>query len=404
MEVRTFLIADIRGYTRFTEEYGDEAAARLAAKFADIVGEAVEMRQGKIVEIRGDEALTVFKSARSAIRAAMDAQRLFAEETDADHDLPLRVGIGIDSGEAVELEDGSYRGNALNVAARLCAAAHGDEVLVSEGTSHLAGRLPGLKYVDRGGLTLKGIAGQTRTFRVGWEGEDLKKDGSSTFFFFGNSSPGRRSAGKMIALAILVAAVTAGAVVWLTTGDNDKSNAAGTPTQSGSQTSGGTPTDSTGEPVAPMELAPLVPSRLWADCQVQTVANEDAVETAVCQPSQTTGKFAPDRWEVSLYPDDKALMQVYNDDREIAQLGRNFGHCSRTSWVGEFPWEHGPGKPGGRVFCYFNGDDAVIVWVHEKLDQPTHQPILAIASEGGLDHARLFRWWNTRHHVIGKVE
>src|SRR5215216_4115688 len=69
----------------------------------------------------------------------MDLQQLFAEETEADSDLPLRVGIGIDSGEAIALEDGSFRGAALNVASRLCALAHGGEVLVSEGTSRLAG-------------------------------------------------------------------------------------------------------------------------------------------------------------------------------------------------------------------------------------------------------------------------
>lgn len=147
--VRTFLIADIRGYTRFTQEYGDEASARLAAKFSDIVDEGARLRGGKLIEIRGDEALVVFESARQAIRAAMDLQRQFAQETEADSDLPLNVGIGIDSGEAIELEDGSFRGAALNVAARLCAMAHGGEVIVSEGTGHLAGRLPGVRYIDR---------------------------------------------------------------------------------------------------------------------------------------------------------------------------------------------------------------------------------------------------------------
>ncbi|MGH2447418.1 MAG: hypothetical protein ACRDFS_02265 [Chloroflexota bacterium] len=39
-EVRTFLIADVRGYTRFTVEHGDEAAAALATRFADLVSEA----------------------------------------------------------------------------------------------------------------------------------------------------------------------------------------------------------------------------------------------------------------------------------------------------------------------------------------------------------------------------
>ena len=49
-EIRTFLIADVRGYTRYTQEHGDEAAAHLAARFADIVGEMGAGRDGRVVE------------------------------------------------------------------------------------------------------------------------------------------------------------------------------------------------------------------------------------------------------------------------------------------------------------------------------------------------------------------
>jgi class 3 adenylate cyclase len=44
--VRTFLIADIRGYTRFTEQHGDEASAKLAARFSEIVRDGVQVRGG----------------------------------------------------------------------------------------------------------------------------------------------------------------------------------------------------------------------------------------------------------------------------------------------------------------------------------------------------------------------
>ena len=148
--VHTFVIADVRGYSRYTEEYGDEAAAELAATFANLVAEGVEAHDGRVVEMRGDEALAVFESARQALRAAVDLQAQFNDSADLGVELPLKVGIGIDSGEAVELEDGSFRGAALNVAARLCGRAHGGEVLLSEGTARLAGRVTGLHYTDRG--------------------------------------------------------------------------------------------------------------------------------------------------------------------------------------------------------------------------------------------------------------
>src|SRR5919197_1573767 len=88
-EICTFLIVDVRGYTRFTHEHGDEKAAALAASFAGIVREVVAARDGSVIEFRGDEALSVFSSARQALRAAVDLQTRFGAE-----DFPLGVGIG----------------------------------------------------------------------------------------------------------------------------------------------------------------------------------------------------------------------------------------------------------------------------------------------------------------------
>lgn len=265
--VRTFLIADVRGYSHFTEQHGDEAAARLAAKFADLVGEGVAAHGGETVEIRGDEALAVFTSARQAIRAAVDLQAQFKEETEADSSLPLRVGIGIDSREAV------------------------------------------------------------------------------------NASPQAPTETEPTALA------------------------------------------------ADAGLDALVPAALWEDCQLQTVPEPTAVETAVCLPSGGT----PDRWEISMFPDGDALSASYAGElRRREGIERDKGKCNAFSWGGERTWLHGPDKPGGRTFCYFDGNDVVIVWTHGRLGQPTHRDVLAIAREGGSDHAGLTRWWRPWHHVIGK--
>jgi class 3 adenylate cyclase len=79
--IRTFLIADVRGYTLFTHERGDEAATKLAARFADIAREAVKEHGGSVIELRGDEALATFDSPRQAILAAVRAQDWFLDET-----------------------------------------------------------------------------------------------------------------------------------------------------------------------------------------------------------------------------------------------------------------------------------------------------------------------------------
>src|SRR5947209_1607213 len=55
-ELLTFLFADIRGYTRFTQLRGDEAAGKLTAKFTVIVRELSSQYDGRVLELRGDEA------------------------------------------------------------------------------------------------------------------------------------------------------------------------------------------------------------------------------------------------------------------------------------------------------------------------------------------------------------
>jgi YVTN family beta-propeller protein len=154
--IRFFLIADVRGYTRFTQAHGDEQAARLAARFAGVTREVVTGHNGVLLELRGDEALVVFTSPRRALRAAVELQARFLDETLADPALPLGVGIGLDGGEAVEVE-GGYRGGALNLAARLCSVAAAGEVLATQELVHMARAMDGVRYVTRGPRTFKGI-------------------------------------------------------------------------------------------------------------------------------------------------------------------------------------------------------------------------------------------------------
>jgi WD40 repeat protein/class 3 adenylate cyclase len=154
--VRTFLIADIRGYSRFSRERGDAAAAALAKRFADHARDAVEARGGEVVELRGDEAFAAFPTEAQAVRAAVELQLTCAEETERDPSLPLLVGIGIDAGPAVPVEDG-YRGIAINLAARLCSAAGAGQVLVTAAAAASAGDLPELVLSGQGPSTFKGF-------------------------------------------------------------------------------------------------------------------------------------------------------------------------------------------------------------------------------------------------------
>jgi hypothetical protein len=357
------------------------------------VGEGVEVRGGSLIEIRGDEALVVFDSARQAIRAAVDLQSRFSEESAADPELPLRVGIGIDSGEAIRLPDGSFRGAALNIAARLCGLASGGEIILSEGTSHLAGRLPGLRYVDRGRAHLKGIADTVRLIRVTPEEEPAQQPWILMFF----SRPGRIG-WRVGAGVALIAAATAAAVVYVTAGGGGE-------TSSGARnTSGTTPPAAPVTETAPLrDVLALIPAGLAKGCVQQQVPDIGAVATAVCLPPAGGSGFRPDCWQLSIFPSQAAVRAAYDAERKRQRLAPSSGKCNSLSWGGEGPWAHGPGKPGGRRLCYFDGDFAVIVWTHERLGQPNHRDVLGIARESGSDHVRLIGWWSFAHHLIGKV-
>lgn len=166
--VRAFLIADIRGFTRFTHDRGDEEAARVARRFGALTAETVEPFGGTLLELRGDEALVVFDSVRAAIRAAIELQARYVSDDPGE---ALPVGIGLAAGEAVEVDEG-YRGGALNLAARLCGLAGAGEVIVSRELRHLAGTLEGVVFDDRGTVTLKNLPDPVRLLRVAPEVDD----------------------------------------------------------------------------------------------------------------------------------------------------------------------------------------------------------------------------------------
>jgi peptide/nickel transport system substrate-binding protein len=215
-EIRTFLIADMRGYTLFTQERGDEAAGKLAAKFADIAHQIVESRSGILLELRGDEALSVFSSARDAIRAATDLQRRFVDETLAAPEFPLTVGIGIDAGEAVRVGDG-YRGGALNLAARLCGQARAGEILGSREVTHLARTVEGVRYEDRGRMRFKNLPDPVSVVRIVATDDDSMQ--VLRPFTPKPPTPPRRSRAVIAAVAgVFILALVAIAIPLLTSG------------------------------------------------------------------------------------------------------------------------------------------------------------------------------------------
>jgi class 3 adenylate cyclase len=162
--VRTFLLADVRGYTQYTREHGDEAASQLARRLAALVGSTVPEFGGELLEVRGDETLCVFVSARQALRAAVEVQRRLRVPVEGEP-FPVGVGMGLDAGEAVPT-DGGYRGAALNMAGRLVAIAGPGEIRATERLVELTGQVEGLRWGEAKRVRLKGLERPERIVSV----------------------------------------------------------------------------------------------------------------------------------------------------------------------------------------------------------------------------------------------
>lgn len=164
----TIVFSDIRGFTEFTEQHGDEAAYRLLQQHNAIVRKQVELFGGQVVKTQGDSFMVSFRTARAAIQCAVAVQRSL-EAAPAPPGGGIALGIGINTGEPIQ-EGGDFFGSPVNLAARICAAAGPGQILISETTRSVAGRIDGVEFVDRGLFDLKGFHEPQRVFEVRWLG------------------------------------------------------------------------------------------------------------------------------------------------------------------------------------------------------------------------------------------
>jgi predicted ATPase/class 3 adenylate cyclase len=152
----TFLFTDVEGSTRLLDELGTESFAEVLAHQRQVVRDASLARDGVEVDTQGDAVFVAFPTAPGALQAAAEIAARLA-------DGPVRLRIGVHTGTPLLTAEG-YVGIDVHRAARIAAAGHGGQVLVSASTVALAGA-DGL--VDLGEHRFKDLGAPERVFQLG---------------------------------------------------------------------------------------------------------------------------------------------------------------------------------------------------------------------------------------------
>jgi adenylate cyclase len=139
----TFLFTDLVGFTALAEADGDDRAAEVALEFYDRVRRLLPAHRAHEVKTIGDAVMLRCQDPALAVRLGINIVR----ELETVPGFPP-VRVGIDTGSAAA-RNGDWYGTTVNITARLCAAAGGGQVLVSEGTLAAAGPLRRVELDER---------------------------------------------------------------------------------------------------------------------------------------------------------------------------------------------------------------------------------------------------------------
>ncbi|HZT93249.1 MAG TPA: adenylate/guanylate cyclase domain-containing protein [Gaiellaceae bacterium] len=166
----TFLFTGIEGSTRLLEQLGRRPYGELLERHQALLRDAFARHGGEEIDTHGDAFFVAFRSAASAVAAAVSIQRALAKEQWADN-VAVLVRIGIHTGEASASGE-RYIGFSVHRAARVGAVAHGGQVLLSSSTRELVGHdLPtGIDLQDLGLYRLKDVERPERIAQVIAEG------------------------------------------------------------------------------------------------------------------------------------------------------------------------------------------------------------------------------------------
>jgi len=163
--------SDLRGFSSFTAQHGDEKAFQIVRQFVDLVGSSVEQHGGRLLKTYGDGVMTSFNDPSQAVRCAVAMQETLCDEYCGgdDEDLAISAGIGLSWGTAIQT-DGDLFGHSVNLAKRLADEAKGGQIVASSSVVDETGALESYTFRDMGERSLKGI-GDHQLYEVIWRPE-----------------------------------------------------------------------------------------------------------------------------------------------------------------------------------------------------------------------------------------
>jgi class 3 adenylate cyclase len=161
----TVAFSDIENSTEVAVRLGDHKWFELLRWHDSVVTDCTTRQGGRVVKSLGDGHMLAFSSASRALHGSIEIQRSLQDAHDDEH---LRVRIGLHTGEALRHAD-DFFGNAVITAARVAAAADGNEILVSSLVHELTRSLGTFEFGEPRSVQFKGLPGDHNVFPVTWD-------------------------------------------------------------------------------------------------------------------------------------------------------------------------------------------------------------------------------------------
>lgn len=164
----TILFSDIEDFTVLTERVGDLKAQEVLRAHNDVVRAQIAAFGGREVKCQGDSFMVSFAGARRGLRCAVAIQRAMAEYAEKHPEEPIRVRLGLHTGEAIR-EANDLFGRSVIMASRIADQADGGEIVVSALLKELVDSSGEFRFGPPRSVTLKGLAGDHLVYPVEWD-------------------------------------------------------------------------------------------------------------------------------------------------------------------------------------------------------------------------------------------